>query len=354
MRLLIDPDPPYLRWCRDSARGFKTGRGLPGGEWLRDAGRGRELARATSICHRLHHGGEYFHRPVTRATPKALAELRQAARHLPEHNKLNCEALRRTLELAPEVPQFILCETALFIDLPAPASSYAVPAELAGRGVRRYGGSGLLHQWAWERTRELCGEAAARMVSVQLGDHPNLAALKHGRPVDTTIGFTPVEGLPSRTGCGDIDPSVVFELRSSGMSLSEINELLSARSGFRALAGGPCGFLDLLEPAGVPGRAFVREVLVYDVVRQLGAFAAALGGVDALAFSVPEPGPAAGLLMEVCAQLDFLGARCRPPVGGAEAELISTDGPGVKVVVLKDDPWRVLSCRARAAEDKEG
>ena len=352
MRILLDPDPPFVRWYRGADGGPRTGRAVLGPGLLAALGKGAAgPERASSIGYRLHHGGDSIRRPAARVTPRLLDAVRETVGLLPDHNELTFQAMRFMMKAAPMVPHILMCDTAFFLGMPAAAGVYAVPAGLRGRGARRYGGRGLLHQWAWRKASGLCGGKIGRMISIQLGDHPNLAALKDGRPADTTMGFTPVEGIPSRTSCGDIDASVVFELQSSGMSLSDINELLSARSGFGALAGKPCGFRDLLGADGGPGTALAREILIYDIVKSAGAFAAVLGGADAVVFAAENPARSAPFILRICRRLGFLGL----DAGGirsasGDGAVFSTRGSRMKGVVLKDDAWRILSERAAAVE----
>ncbi|MDD5628106.1 MAG: hypothetical protein PHU21_03510 [Elusimicrobia bacterium] len=325
MRLFFDAEPPVVLWCEESAAGRRCGRFRPEAA---DSVLARLLRRGgpESLSYRLRHGGQGLREPVSRATPEALAAAEAAVRYAPESNGLIMGLLRRLLRRLPDAEHLILCDTALFWGLPPAASLYAVPAELGRRGVRRYGGDGLLHQWAALRAAEIFGPGARRVVSVRLADRTNAAALDSGRPVDTTVGFTPVEGLLSDTCCGDIDSSVVFELQSSGLALSEINELLSARSGFRALVGRPCGFTELLRATGA-GASLARRMLRYELVKTVGAFAALLGGVDALMFSTADPAAAGPFIRAVCRGLACLG-RAR-----AQAQ--------------DDDIWRVMSDLSR-------
>ena len=331
MRLLLDADPPVVRWCRETDGAFRTGTGALGPAWASAlAKRAGPLAQATSISYRLRHGGDRISQPAMRLTPQVLEAVRDSVRLQPEHNGLTYEAMRTMLKLAPDVLHIVMCDTAFFLDLPAESRLYAVPARLRAGAMRRHGGGGLVHQWAWQRVRELAGRAVSRMISIQLGNHTNVAAIKDGRPVDTTMGFTPVEGIPSHTSCGDIDASVVFELQASGMSMSEINELLSARSGFRALVGRPCGFRELVLENGEPDQALARKILLYDIVKYVGAYAAVLGGVDALCFVAEDPRQAGPFIKAARRELSFLGK--------------------VKAAVLKGDIWRIMSCRAAAVE----
>ena len=228
-----------------------------------------------------------------------------------------------------------------------------MPAELRNRGVRRYGGSGLVHEWVWQGVRERFGAAASRVISIELGDHPNVAALKDGRPVETTMGFTPVEGIPSHTGCGDLDVSVVFELRASGMPLREINDMLSARSGFRALVGRRCGFRALVAPGPDEKREWARRILRYDLVRSIGASAAVLGGVDVVVFAAEDLAGCTGFIVEICRDLAPLGLRIRPSGPSGDDGVFPEDGSGVKVVNVEARLWDVMAARAAALEKEE-
>ncbi|MCX5786966.1 MAG: hypothetical protein NTX64_00425 [Elusimicrobia bacterium] len=331
MRLLLDADPPLVRWCREREGAWRTGAGTLGPGWASALAKGAgPLAQATSISYRLHNGGDKILQPAMRLTPQVLDAVRESALLQLEHNGLIYEAMRTMLKLAPDVPHIVLCDSAFFIDLPAVSRLYAVPARLRAGAMRRHGGGGLIHQWAWQRMRERAGRAVSRMISIQLSDHPNIAAIKDGHPVDTTMGFTPVEGIPSHTSCGDIDASVVFELQASGMSMSEINELLSARSGFRALVGKTCGFRDLVRENGDPDQALARKILLYDIVKYVGAFAAVLGGVDALCFVAEDPRQAGPFIKAARRELRFLG--------------------NVRIADLQGDLWRIMSRRAAAVE----
>ncbi len=353
MRLLLDPSPPFVRWCQHTTRARRSGRCVCGPRFpdaLQKAG--VHLQRAESVSYLLHHGGDRIRQPVSRVTPRSLGAIEDSVRFLPEHNDLTYRVIQQMRQRLPRTAHYLLCDTAFFMRLPEEAAFYAVPPELRARGVRRYGGHGLLHQWAWWQARNLCGGKAARMISIHLGDHVNVTALRRGRPVDTTIGFTPVEGIMSHTGCGDIDASVVFELQSSGMSLVEINEMLSARSGFRALAGRRCGFRDLVSAKRSAGKALGRKMLLYSVVRYAGASAALLGGVDVVSFAADDPGESARFILDVCRGLEFLGLRCRPFASGrAGGKIISDNSSEVQVVVLKSELWNIMACQTRSIEE---
>jgi acetate kinase len=293
----------------------------------------------------LRHGGDRIKEPVLRVTPQTLGEVEDAVRFLPEFNDITYKVLDRWTQELPGIPHFLFCDTALFSGLPDVAGTYAVPEELREKGVRRYGSYGLVHRWAWEKARSLFGGNVGKMVSVYLGDHTNVAALRDGKSLDTTIGFTPVEGIPSRTGCGDIDATIVFELLSSGMSFREINELLSRKSGFKALLGRRCSYRDLVSGPATVGNAAARDILIYDVLKCVGAFTAILGGLDTLAFATRHREESMSLIREICGRLDFLPVRLHPDgsAAGEDAWNLSDNSARINVSVFKSDIWKIMA-----------
>ena len=214
----------------------------------------------------------------------------------------------------------------------------------------------MVHQWAWEKARSWFGANVGKMVSVCLGDHTNVAALRDGRSLDTTIGFTPVEGIPSQTGCGDIDATIVFELHSAGMSFREINELLSRQSGFKALLGRRCSYSDLVSGPATAENTAVRDILIYDVLKYVGAFTAVLGGLDTLTFATRHPEESMSLIREICGRLDSLPVRLHPegPAAGGDAWNLSDNSARINVSLFKSDIWRTMAHLAESLiEEKQ-
>jgi acetate kinase len=354
MQLLFDADPPYMRWCLRDKTGFHVRRSLFGPEWLADIARqSRDLGPIETAAYLLRHGGEL--RETVLPWSKDLPErIKTGSLFLPEQNRMIRRTMTQLARALPETRHVLLCDTALFTDMPAEARNYAVPESLRRRGVKRYGGSGLLHGWAWEQAMELSSQSARRVVSVVLNDAPNAAALYDGQALDTTVGFTPVEGILSRTACGDIDASVVFELRSSGMSLHEIGDLLSQKSGFRGMMGMDCDLWTLLGGPGTGKALATRDVLGYSLLKAIGAFAALLGGLDAVVFVTERPNASSAFVLDLCRRLDFTGLKARRPehlpFGGAGA--YSADDSPVAAWALNSDLWQVMTSRA-AVPSKE-
>ena len=357
MLLLFDPAPPNLRWCVFEQGAVRSSRCSFGADWFRMVKEGAgNLGQVKAVGYMLRHGGDRIKEPVLRVTPQTLGKVEDAIRFLPEFNDITCKVLDRWTKELPGIPHFLFCDTAFFSGLPDVAGTYAVPEELREKGVRRYGSYGLVHQWAWEKARSLFGGNVGKMVSVYLGDHTNVAALRDGKSLDTTIGFTPVEGIPSRTGCGDIDATIVFELHSSGMSFREINELLSRKSGFKALLGRRCSYSDLAAGPATVGNAAARDILIYDVLKYIGAFTAVLGGLDTLAFATRHPDESMSLIGEICGRLDFLPVKLHPhsSAAGGDAWNLSDNGARINVSLFKSDIWKIMAHLAESLiEEKQ-
>jgi acetate kinase len=281
---------------------------------------------------------------VSRLRPEDLDRVRQTIELLPEQNDLTCRVAQEWLARRPQIPHLLLCDTGFFWRLPPEASLYAVPYELRKHGVKRYGGHGLCHQWAWRQVERLQDGRATRAISVYLGDHTDIAAIRDGLPLETTIGFSAVEGIISATACGDIDPTVVFQMQSEGMPLEQIRLLLSGKSGFTGLLGKHAGLVDILRGTTDPQAHLAKEMLRYGILRYIGACIAVMGGVDALVFVTPHPGACLGFVAEICRALACVGVQTRAGTIEPEAACELTDDVSpVKAFSLGYNKWQVLA-----------
>jgi acetate kinase len=340
--LIFEPDAPRLHWTwlgQDAAEGqfeFAAESSLP--LVLADI-----IDRADAIGYVLHHGADMVHQPVSALSPASLKDLEPCVRFWPEANHLTMEVARLMMARRPAAAHVLFCDTAFFASLPPVARTYAVPDELRNQGVRRYGGDGLCHQWVGQQVAAGLVPAAARVVSVHLGDSPSVAALRAGQPVECSQGFSPLEGLPSAHGCGDVDPAIVLFLRSTGRSVSELTQVLTQASGFQALLGHPGGLTDVLQEDS-PAAAAARAVLRLALVKAIGAHLAALGGADMLAFACDDQPACHAFVMELCGELDFLGLDVSGVAGDRQH---AAARPAIKVVEL---PYpRAVSLAALAA-----
>ncbi|MBN1477542.1 hypothetical protein JXA47_12370 [Candidatus Sumerlaeota bacterium] len=356
MLLILDPAPPHLRWCHCSG---------PPGEWVSGVSSPSAVLAneihfdtADHIALTLRQGGSAFREPVTPLTEESLRELESVVPALPEHNAITARVARSLLARRPQIPTALLCDSALFTHLPDEATHYALPESLRRLGARRRGGFGLLHQWAWEQIRHGLCVSPERVVSIHLGNQTNVVALRHGRPVETSLGFTPVEGIVSSTGCGDIDPTIVFQLEAAGMSPEEIRRVLSQESGLTALAGRPCDLSDLLHVGDDERLRFAREVYLYQVVKSIGASIALLGGVDVALFLCRSVTDSEGLIAEIGDHLLPLGARMRPAperfLASHRLWRLTEKGSPIAGLALEFSEWTVLSETAFGAVVNSG
>jgi acetate kinase len=241
-----------------------------------------------AICHRIVHGGSRYVRPV-RIDDKVRRDLRDLADLAPLHQGSSLAALAAVDQVLPSVPAFACFDTAFHAGMPEKARTYAVPKDWRERlGVRRYGFHGLSHAYAARRAAGMLGaRAARRLVSCHLGAGASLTAVVDGTSVDTTMGFTPLEGLVMATRSGSIDPGALVWLAQHGnVAVDEIDTMLQHRSGLLALAG--CADMHEIESRAEQGDAtalFAFDVYMHRLITSIGAMAAAAGGIDALIFT---------------------------------------------------------------------
>jgi acetate kinase len=352
MMLLFDPDPPFVRW-HSFGRGTSeehTQRFTP--EWYRNEFENMKSKKAKAIGYLLYHGGEEITEPVKLLTQGSLSKVENCVRFLPERNEMTLRIARYWMRESPEIPHVLFCDTALFAHLPAEASTYAIPYRLREEGIRRYGGDGLCHQWGWG---QICGlKMYKRVVSIHLGNQTSIAALKDGKAVETSIGFTPIEGIISSNGCGDIDTAIVLQLVSAGMSLQEINQSLSRDGGFTGLIGKRCSLIDILQKNNSDNKKFVRELFSYQVMKYLGAFISVLGGVDAIVFICDYVDESSELIEEICCSLDFLRLKKREKAKASHGYWIFSENDSeVDVFCFKYDKWNILAKKLMNLINKE-
>jgi acetate kinase len=313
----------------------------------------RELADFITTCrgsiavagHRVVHGGGRFTGPVLvdDAVLAGIADLTDLA---PLHQPRALAGLEAVGRILPGVPAVACFDTAFHATLPPAAAAYALPADWTRRfGLRRYGFHGLSHAYAARRTAGLLGAAdgdGLRVVTCHLGAGASLAAVLDGRSVDTTMGFTPLEGLVMATRSGSVDPGlIIWLLQHGGVSAAELGDALEGRSGLAGLAGLPDGSGDMRDVkaaalAGDPSAAAAIEVYLHRLRREIAAMAAAMNGLDALVFTggVGEHDPA--IRAGAAAGLEFLGValdeeRNQAAVGDAgDADLSVTGAAGVR------------------------
>jgi acetate kinase len=293
-----------------------------------------------AVAHRVVHGGEL--REPARIDDELEARLRELVELAPLHNAPAVEAIAEARRALPAVPHVAVFDTAFHATIPRVASTYALPEEWR-REIRRYGFHGLSVQWSSEQVR------VPRLVVCHLGGGCSVTAVRNGNSVDTTMGFTPLEGVPMATRPGSVDPGALLYLLRRDAALAELEDAIEHRSGLLALSG-ESGDVAVLERSADPDAAFALQVLAYRVAAAVGAMVVALGGLDALVFTAGIGEHSARVRREICAQLGFLGVELddvRNDAAEPDAD-IAVDGSAVRVVVIHAREELVAARAARA------
>lgn len=266
-----------------------------------------------AVGHRVVHGGTRFTAP-TRIDARVLAELKKLSRLAPLHNPANVLGIEAATKLLPGVPNVAVFDTAFHAAMPEEAFLYALPYALYEKhGLRKYGFHGISHEYvAAEAARKLKRPLSKlKLVTCHLGSGASVAAVKGGRSIDTSMGFTPLEGLTMSTRCGDIDPEIpVWLMRELKMTPDEVDELMNRKSGTLGISG-HADMRDVLAGAkkGERRSKLALAMFTYDVVRYVGSFLAAMGGCDAVVFTAGIGERSAEIRAMVMRRLKPLGLR---------------------------------------------
>ena len=319
----------------------------------------KSLDEIDAVGHRMVHGGEKFAESVI-ITPEVIEAFEAVSDLAPLHNPANMKGVNAVSELMPGLPQVGVFDTAFHQTMPAKAYMYAVPWELYEKyGVRRYGFHGTSHRYVSKRACEYLGipQQGCKMVTAHIGNGGSLAAVVDGKCVDTSMGLTPLEGVMMGTRSGDIDGgAVTFIQKKLGLDADGISNLLNKKSGVQGL----CGYSDMrdVESAAKSGdqKALVaQESYFYRIKKYIGAYAAAMGGIDVLVFTAGVGENQSIMREKSCEGLEFMGIKIDKDVNnqihGKEA-IISTPDSKVKVVVIPTDEELMIATDTMALVTK--
>lgn len=300
----------------------------------------------TAVGHRVVHGGPTYSAPQ-RISPEMVEELHQLSPFAPEHlpeEILLVEAFHRRW---PELPQVACFDTAFHHDLPRVAQLLPIPRRYEAQGVRRYGFHGLSYEFLTEELVRLAGQEAAggRVILAHLGNGASLAAVRDGKPVDTSMSFTPTSGVPMSTRSGDLDPGLFSYLsHTEKMSVAEFNTMVNSKSGLMGISETSSDMRDLLELESHDIRAAEAvELFCYQVKKWIGGFSAALGGLDTLVFAagIGEKSPA--VRARICDGLQFLGVELDGSANMENTDVVSAASSRVTVRVIRTDEERMIA-----------
>ena len=305
-----------------------------------------DLGGLGGVGHRVVHGGPDHAEPC-RMTPDLLAELRRIVAFDPIHLPVQIALIEAVAARLPGLPQVACFDTAFHAAMPRVARLLPIPRRFEAEGVRRYGFHGLSYAFLMEELARIDSEAAARgrVILAHLGSGASLAAVRDGACVDTTMGFTPDAGLPMATRSGDLDPGLAcYLMESGGLSVAQFRDLVECQSGLLGVSGTSGDVRDLLRRApDDPRAAEAVDLFCYQIRKQIGAYAGALGGLDVLVFSGGIGEHSAEIRARSCEGLGFLGVELDPARNDAGAPRISTDSGRVAVRAIPTDEARMLA-----------
>jgi acetate kinase len=290
-----------------------------------------------AIGHRVVHGGPDFDGPV-RVDADILARLDRLSSLAPLHQPNNLAPIRLAMEMTPEVPQVACFDTAFHRGHPSYADCYALPRALYDEGVRRYGFHGLSYEYIAHRLPEAAPEVAGgRVIAAHLGSGASMCAMLAGRSVESTMGFTALDGIPMGTRSGQLDPGVVLHLiEAKGMAAAEVTRLLYHESGLKGLSG-VSNDMRVLLGSDDPGAALAIEHFAWRCGLHAGQLAAALGGLDAFVFTAGIGENSAAVRARIAERLAWLGAELDPAANEAGSLSISTPASRVALLVVPTD-----------------
>ena len=304
------------------------------------------LSSIAAIGHRVVNGGARYREPRW-ITQEVLRELRRVSAYAPEHLPSEINMIELVDQRMPGLPQVACFDTAFHRDMPRVAKTLAIPRRFASKGVERYGFHGLSYEFLMEELARLAGAEAAkgRVILCHLGNGSSLAAVRDGRSIDTSMGFTPAAGLPMSTRSGDLDPGLGWYLaQTEQMTAQQFHQMVNKESGLLGVSETSSDLWDLLgrETSDVRAAEAV-ELFCYQVRKWIGAFAAALGGLDTLVFSggIGENAPA--IRARICEGLGFLDVQIDESRNAAGAPVISVDQGRVEARVIRTDEEVIIA-----------
>jgi acetate kinase len=303
------------------------------------------FARVGAVGHRVVHGMQ--HSNPERVTPELLAELKRITPYDPEHLPREIELMESVSRLHPELPQVACFDTAFHRSMPRVATLLPIPRRYQAKGVQRYGFHGLSYTYLMADLVRLGDPAAARgrVILAHLGNGASLAAVRDGKCIDTSMGFTPTAGLVMSTRSGDLDPGVIsFLAATESMDVAAYQKMVAEESGLLGVSETSSDIRDLLAREADDVRAAEAVALFcYQVKKWIGAFAAALGGIDTLVFAGGIGENAATIRARICESMGFLGIELSESRNARSAPLVSADSGSVAVRVIRTDEESVIA-----------
>jgi acetate kinase len=321
------------------------------GEWIGEFLRGGPVS---AVGHRVVHGGAAFTGPVV-IDPAVLDRLNDLIPLAPLHQPHNLKAIEAVAIAYPGVPQVACFDTSFHRDHPWVADTFGLPPRFYDQGIRRYGFHGLSYEFIAHELKHVAPDlAAGKVVVAHLGNGASMCAIENGRSVDSTMGFTAVDGLPMGTRCGQIDPGVLLHFTDQlGMSTAAVTELIYKDAGLKGMSGLSNDMRALLQSEAEAALGAVAY-FVYRIRRELGALAAAMAGIDGLIFTGGIGENAAPIRARVCADQSWLGIELDEAANEAGGPKISTASARTQVLIVKTNEEKMIARHTLAALGRWG
>ena len=323
----------------------------------------KSMSEIEAVGHRVVHGGAYFSESVL-LTEEVYDILDQKCRSLaPLHTPAHLQGIRGCLDNMPDTPQVLVFDTAFHQTMPEHAYMYGIPYEMYEKhAVRRYGAHGTSHRYvAGEMVKLLGGNAeGTKIVTCHLGNGSSISAVKDGKVIDTSMGFTPLAGVVMGTRCGDIDPAIVpFLMEKENLTPAEVDNLMNKKSGFLGLSGisSDCRDLEAAIAQGNKRAKLAMDVLGYQIKKLIGSYAAAMGGLDAIVFTAGIGENTASIRRRALEGLEFLGVAYdeelnKNTFGRSGVTKLSTDASRVQVYMIPTNEELVIAKDTEAIASK--
>jgi acetate kinase len=327
-------------------------------------GEARVVANSSEIDvagHRVVYGGQQFKQPAF-ITPEVRATISSMAVFAPLHNRAELEGIDLVEKKIGAIPQIAVFDTSFHSQLPDAAAVYPGPYEWLSRGIRRYGFHGINHQYCAERVARLLGRElhSLKIITCHLGNGCSLAAVQGGRSVDTTMGFTPLDGLMMGTRSGAVDPGILtFLIRQDGLSGQQLDDLLNTQSGLLGVSGISSDMRQIVAQmnAGHERARLAFEIFVHRLQTAIGGMIAVLGGLDALVFTAGIGENSAEVRAAACANLEFVGLKLdstKNSEASGDQEISQPDSTVRVFVVRAQEDWAIAKeCWCLISENRQ-
>ncbi len=306
------------------------------------------LSEINIVGHRVVHGGEDY-QTATIITQKVIDAISRLASFAPVHNPVNLEGITAIEQILPDVPQVAVFDTAFHSQLPAMAAVYPIPYTLFEQGIRRYGFHGINHEYCAYRTAQLLNKdvESLRLITCHLGNGCSIAAIRGGISIDTTMGFTPLDGLMMGSRSGSVDPGILIHLLRQGYDADKLDEMLNIASGLKGISGLSNDMRQIIKAKKDNFRAGLAfDMYVKSLCQHIGAMLVTLGGVDAIAFTggVGEHQPP--IRAAACEALAFMGIKidsnknANSPI---DVDIATNDSSARVLVIEAQEDWAIAS-----------